>query len=282
MLTNFDLEIQAFLLNLFEVFTSNSQRRYLAYPLFYNWLGGLIMRLKMIFQLKRPELDIEYRRAFLSLLKDCFKHQSLKVFEKLYGSGTPMKPFTFGIFLPQPRFVHNTIKLNSNAITMNFSTVYPELGTYFYSSLIKKWKRSEAYPLPGCNSLQLKRVSLQTEIPITSSEMVFKTLSPFLVRLHHQQSNHDEYLTKKHHLFISQLEKIISVMLEELTGAQDRVKFIPVKINQCIPIKHFGTLVGGNTGVFKLIGRPDVLDFIYKAGVGSRRSEGFGLLEVVG
>ena len=127
--------------------------RYLAYLWVYNKPGELVMRLKMIFQLKKPELDIEYRRAFLSLLKDCFKQTSRRVFERFYNSGTPMKPFTFGVFLPQPTFLHNTIKLNSTEITMNFSTVYPDLGTYFYSSLINRRKRLEAYPLPGYNSL---------------------------------------------------------------------------------------------------------------------------------
>jgi CRISPR-associated endoribonuclease Cas6 len=240
------------------------------------------MRLKMIFQLKKPELDIEYRRAFLSLLKDCFKQTSRRVFERFYSSGTPMKPFTFGVFLPQPTFLHNTIKLSSTEITLNFSTIYSDLGTYFYSSLISRRKRSEPYPLPGYNSLILKRVSLQAEKIITASEMVFKTLSPFLVRRHHKQTNQDEYLTKNHHLFISQTETIVGVMVQELIDLEDRVDFIPVKLNQGIPIKHFGTYVEGNTGVFKLIGRPEVLDFIYKVGIGSRRSEGFGLLEVVG
>jgi CRISPR-associated endoribonuclease Cas6 len=239
------------------------------------------MRLKMTFQLKKPELDIEYRRAFLSLLKDCFKETSRRVFEKFYKTGTPMKPFTFGIFLPQPTFLNNTIKLNSTEITLNFSTIYSNLGTYFYSSLINRRKRSEFYPLPNNNSLMLKRVSLQPEKKITASEIVFKTLSPFLARLHHKQTNQDEYLTKNHRLFISQLKTIIKVMMQELGGIEDNVDFIPVKLNQGIPIKHFGAYVEGNTGVFKLIGRPEILDFIYKVGIGSRRSEGFGLLEVV-
>jgi CRISPR-associated endoribonuclease Cas6 len=240
------------------------------------------MRLKMIFQLKKPELAIEYRRAFLSLLKDCFKQASPRVFNTFYKNGNPMKPFTFAVFLPQPVFRHQHITLNSNEITLNFSTSFAELGTYFYSSLLKRKKQSEPYPFPRYNSLMLKRVSLQEEKPITSSEMVFRTLSPFLVRVHHKETNRDEYLTKQHRLFIEQLETIIRVMMEELTGMQDNVYVLPVKLNKGIPITHFGACVVGNTGVFKLIGPPQVLDFIYKVGIGSRRSEGFGLLEIVG
>jgi CRISPR-associated endoribonuclease Cas6 len=240
------------------------------------------MRLKMIFQLKKPELDIEYRRAFLSLLKKSFMDTSPEVYEKLYGSGTPMKPFTFGVFLPKPTFSEKTISLGAKEITLNFSTYYSELGIYFYNSMIKKRKRFEAYPLPGDNSLRLQRVHLIKEKPIKSTEAVFKTLSPFLVRLHHKETNEDEYLTKNHNLFIPQMQENLRVMLKELAGIDERAEFMPVKMNDSIPIRHYGILVDGNTGVFKLTGKPEVLEFIYKAGAGSRRSEGFGLLELVG
>jgi CRISPR-associated endoribonuclease Cas6 len=162
------------------------------------------MRLKMIFLLKKPELDIEYHRAFLSLLKKSFQETFTKVFQKLYGTGTKMKPFTFRVFMPQPKFSEKTIALGSKEITLNFSTYYSELGIYFYRSLVKKRKRFKAYPLPGDNSLRLKRVHLIKEKPIKSTEAVFKTLSPFLVRLHHKETNQDDYITWNHNLFVPQ------------------------------------------------------------------------------
>ena len=240
------------------------------------------MRLKMIFQLKKPELDIEYRRAFLSLLKICFKEASPGVFGKFYENGTAMKPFTFGVFLPKPRFKGNIVTLDSREITLNFSTYYSELGIYFYNSLVKRRKRFESYPLSGGNTLGLKHVSLQKEKLIKSREAVFKTLSPFLVRLHYKEHNEDEYLDKNSNLFVAQTEENIRVMTKELTGKEERVDFMPVKLKEGFPIKHYGIFVDGNTGVFKLTGDPEVLDFIYKVGIGSRRGEGFGLLEVVG
>jgi CRISPR-associated endoribonuclease Cas6 len=191
-----------------------------------------------------------------------------------------MKPFTFGVYLPKPQFTESTINLNTTEITLNFSTSEAKLGIYFYNSLVKK--RFEPFPLPGGNQLLLKRVILIKEKRISSSEAVFKTLSPFLVRLHHQMTNEDEYLTRDHNMLVSQTEIIIGVMLEKLTGKKERVDFMPVKLNKAILIKHFGMIVDGNTGVFKLTGRPEVLEFIYRVGIGSRRSEGFGLLEVIG
>lgn len=239
------------------------------------------MRLKMVFQLKKPELDIEYRRTFLSLLKNSFQQASSEVYEKFYGSGTPMKPFTFGVFLPHPEFKDNKVYLKSTEITLNFSTYLSDLGIYFYNSLIRGKRRFVPYPLAGGNEMSLGRVSLQKEKQIKSSEAVFKTLSPVLARLHHKEHNEDEYLTKANQLFVPQVEEILRVMVEELLGRKERVEFTPVSLSDGIPIKHYGVFVDGTTGIFKLTGHPEVLDFVYKVGIGSRRSEGFGLLELV-
>lgn len=235
----------------------------------------------MVFHLKKPELDIEYRRAFLSLLKNSFQQASPEVYEKFYGSGTPMKPFTFGVFLPSPVFKDNTILLKSTEITLNFSTYLSDLGIYFYNSLIRGKRRFVPYPLAGGNEMTLSRVSLQKEKQIKSSEAVFKTLSPVLARLHHKEHNEDEYLTKANQLFVPQVEEILRVMVEELLGRKERVEFTPVSLSDGIPIKHYGIFVDGTTGIFKLTGHPEVLDFVYKGGIGSRRSEGFGMLELV-
>ena len=239
------------------------------------------MRLKMIFQLRKPELDREYRRAFLSLLKNSFQRASSEVYEKFYGNGTPMKPFTFGVFLPHPEFKENTIHLKSTEITLNFSTYLTDLGIHFYNSLIRSKRMFFPYPLANSNEMTLTRVSLQKEKRIKSSEAVFKTLSPFLVRLHHKEDNVDEYLTKMNGLFVPQIEENIRVMVDVLLGRKEQVEYMPVILSDGIPIKHFGLILDGTTGIFKLTGHPEVLDFVYQVGIGSRRSEGFGMLESV-
>jgi CRISPR-associated endoribonuclease Cas6 len=239
-----------------------------------------MMRMKMVFKLERPELDIQYRRAFLSLLKKSFKQASEAVYQKLYENGTAMKPFTFGVFLPQPEFRENMVVLRSREITLNFSTSETELGIYFYNSLVRN--RFIPFPLANGNSLSLQRVHLQREHPIRSSGMVFKTLTPFLVRVHQKGPGDDRYLTKEDEDFVSQLQWGIQRMTEVLMGQKETVTVEPVKFGKEILIMHYGQYVTGNKGIIKLTGKPGVLDFIYKVGLGSRRSEGFGLLEVVG
>ncbi|MCU0289404.1 MAG: CRISPR-associated endoribonuclease Cas6 [Acidobacteria bacterium] len=122
---------------------------------------------------------------------------------------------------------------------------------------------------------------MQKEKHIKSSEAVFKTLSPFLLRMHHKKDNTDEYLTKTNELFVPLMEENIRFMLQVLLGRDEHVSFTPVMLSEGIPIKHFGFILDGTTGIFKLTGHPDILNFIHQVGIGSRRSEGFGMLELV-
>jgi CRISPR-associated endoribonuclease Cas6 len=99
--------------------------------------------------------------------------------------------------------------------------------------------------------------------------------------LHQEQDKKDDYVTKDNDRFVTLVEENIAVMTEKLLGIKGHVEFMPVMLSEGIPIKHYGVYVDGITGIFKLTGSPEVLDFIYKVGIGSRRSEGFGLLDLV-
>jgi CRISPR-associated endoribonuclease Cas6 len=238
------------------------------------------MRIKMVFQLEKPELDIEYRRAILSLLKKSFQQASETVYKKLYETGTTMKPFTFGVYLEKPEFREDTVLLQSREITLNFSTSETKLGIYFYNFLVKN--RFVPFPLAKGNSLSRPRFRLVKELPITSSEIVFKTLTPFLVRDHNRDEGKDVYLAKEDPNFVSQLEWSLGNMIEVMMERKEGVKVEPVKLSEKIPIKHYGQRLDGYKGIIKMTGSPEVLEFIYRCGCGSRRSEGFGYLEVVG
>lgn len=37
----------------------------------------------------------------------------------------------------------------------------------------------------------------------------------------------------------------------------------------------------GSIGTFKLFGNKELLNFLYRAGIGSRRSSGFGMFEII-
>ncbi len=237
------------------------------------------MRLKMYFRLKKPELPLEYRRAFLSLLKQSFNRASPEVYSALYETGNTMKPFTFSVYLPGATFSGDAIRLRGPDIALTFSTSQPGPAIYFYNSLSKT--RFSSFPLANGNTISFQRAQIIREQPIRQPEAVFKTLSPFFVRQHDAGTNEDRYLLPDHEEFQQQFSAICGVMIKELTGIAGNVAVEPVMLKK-VPVRHYGRLLEGNHGIIKLTAHPEVLTLLYQSGIGSRRSEGFGALERLG
>ena len=237
------------------------------------------MRLNLYFRLKKPELPLEYRRAFLSLLKQSFNRASPDLFSTFYETGNTMKPFTFSVYLPGATFTGDTIRLKGPDIGLTFSTSQPGPAIYFYNSLSKI--RFSPFPLANDNSMTFQRARIVKEHPIKASEAVFKTLSPFFVRVHDSGTNQDSYLLPEHEDFKRQFSAICGVMVKELTGVGGDVEVEPVMLKK-VPVRHYGRLLEGNHGIIKLTGHPEVLTLLFQSGIGSRRSEGFGALERLG
>jgi CRISPR-associated endoribonuclease Cas6 len=56
--------------------------------------------------------------------------------------------------------------------------------------------------------------------------------------------------------------------------------FNPIKINRVI-IKHMGLKLPGCLGTLALSAEPEILNLINQVGLGSRRGQGFGMVELV-
>ena len=59
------------------------------------------------------------------------------------------------------------------------------------------------------------------------------------------------------------------------------VTITPVSPKKTV-LRNFGHYMTGNLGIYTLTGHPLLLNLLYQSGIGARRSEGFGLFEIVG
>ena len=51
--------------------------------------------------------------------------------------------------------------------------------------------------------------------------------------------------------------------------------------NKEVKVKHYDIEVLGNICYVKIMGKPYILDYLYKAGIGSQRNSGFGMVDLV-
>jgi len=129
-------------------------------------------------------------------------------------------------------------------------------------------------------------ISYLMEKEIYTGEMLFKTISPILLE------KGSKTITYRDKDFEEELNYYTDKLLRLFTGKglKQPLKFTPVKMRKDIvyhTLKDYRKnkkqpLIKLNTssGTFKLKGNPQDLYAIYKMGIGNRRGQGFGMIDV--
>jgi CRISPR-associated endoribonuclease Cas6 len=231
------------------------------------------MRLQVTYDLNKGILPVDYRRGFASLLKEAIQRAHPECYERFYSRIHVLKPFTFSVFFPELRGREGDRFIVGSKAILYFSTSSPELGVAVYNGLL----RSRSFPLFE-NKAQLQNVFLRPRIAITEERVRFKTMAPVLVNT---KGNANWYLLPGDEGFQEGLTFAVrEVCRAFLDFPEGTVEFYPISIRRKV-VRHYNMDMQGFTGIFELRGHPEVLNLIYQVGLGVRRSQGFGMLEVV-
>lgn len=237
------------------------------------------MRLKLHFRLKHPEIVLDNRPFILSFLKQSVNNYDTKLYQEFYGNGVTPKKYTFSIWFNNPEFKENEILLQSDRMNIHFSTGDSVLGIHMYNAFIKM--RNIEFPIPLNNALVLEKISVAPEKIITANKIRVKFISPLVVR-NHSKTN-DYYYSIDHPDFNTELYKTLCYQLEILkdlpVSLLNSFTMIPVKPKKGV-VQFYGQKMGVSLGEYELTGEPVLLDYFYKYGIGSRRSSGFGMIEI--
>lgn len=231
------------------------------------------MRLIVSYSLDNRYLPMDYRRGFASLLKESLKKANNELFIKYYAKAHVLKPFTFSVYFPELRGEEESrFNVGTRAI-LNFSTTSYELGTHIYNGLLAY----RSFPLFE-NTLRLIHINLRPFIVLRQESAIFRTMAPVLVNT---KGNADWYLLPGDDGFDEGLNFAVNELVRAFLGNIDaRIEFRGIRIQRKV-VRHYNMDMQGFTGIFELRGRPDVLNLIYRVGLGVRRSQGFGMLELV-
>lgn len=240
------------------------------------------MKFNLEFELKDNHLPLDYTRCFISFLKKSVKAADINVYESLYETNTPkMKPYTFSLYLPQRQVEGDLIRLGGDKIRMTFSCVDLPLAIVFLNGFTELKK--EVFPLPNGNEMTLVRFTTEMHPMVSKQEVRIKFLSPLLVLKRDIGARKNYYLTWDNEEFDQQLKENLKYQLNEFSMdslSLDHFGLTPVQPKR-LGQRVFGQLALGNGGVFDLKGTPELIQFLLEAGIGSRRSAGFGLFEII-
>lgn len=227
------------------------------------------------------------RYLTLSLIKNVLEKQSPELFKAMYENDENYnyrtKPFTYSLKLNDFKIVGDEFELKGNS-TISISTPDPVLGSILYNGflLTKEYEYNKKY------KLSIGRVTLLKEKKVISNEVLFKTLSPLVIK-----NRRGEFLKIDNENYEKELNYIANKVLESYRGfgLKESLIFQPILMKKRVAkekIEKFTKetnkdifYITGYEGVFKLTGNKEDLNLIYNLGLGVRRSSGFGMLQIV-
>ncbi len=241
------------------------------------------MRFKAKFSFSDNFIPFNYRRHFLSLIKEAFSISNPEFYKKYYENKkkNAIKPFTFSVsFIPsknQPE--KGKIFLDSKIVNFYFSSYSYEDLIILYNGF-NRFKRNELHFFN--NKIKLINISYIKQKNITENKITFKTLSPIIVR-ELKDKKGKGFLTASHPDFTKNLFYNVRTLCRNFLKKEIKEEDFKIVSFQFTSKKI--TLYGdeiGNKGTITIIAPTNILKLIYDAGLGAKRSQGFGMLEVIG
>lgn len=261
-------------------------------------LRGAEMRfsVQIHFDNKKVAIPGDYRSHILSLIKEAFllsENKNENFFARNYSSNVT-KPFTFSTFIPTVKDNGNLV-LNGDFISFHFSSNDYEYLMRIYNGFLS----IKNFELFG-SKITLKRFFVHPQKRFTNN-MTLKTLSPFLVR---SLDNGDYYLVPeevysdkfKYALKsdINTIKKALITSINSLSkkylSLEDEKLEINILKSTLAPSSYSSKNKNGHPfkitlpalkGTLKISTNPQIIEMIYDIGLGARRSEGFGMVEVI-
>jgi CRISPR-associated endoribonuclease Cas6 len=242
------------------------------------------LRFAVVFKTDNRELPIDYRRKFISFLKKSFEEYDKKVYEKFYKDRDNIeKEYTFSVYLGKCKVTKEKIVLENDEIILNFSTYDTETGLHFYNAMLGS--KDKKFDMGKNNFITPQRINLLKEKILKEDRVLFKTFSPIVIREHMREGNRDKFYTFKDDGGIEVIKKNMKYSLEKIFGESVLEDIDNLKINdvntKTVSIRNYDINIPCTLGMFEMEGERYLLDYFYKAGFSSKKSAGFGMLEIV-
>lgn len=242
------------------------------------------MRIKI--DLAASKLPIAYNTLFMSAIKEAIKASDEAYYEKLYfyegKSNKATKNMTFSVNIREYEIKGSEFEIKGR-VSLIISTPDLELGLMIYNGMIKKRK----FIYKAYEWMRL-RVDFIKEKEIDGQEVVFKTLSPICIK-----NKQGTFMEIEDPGYIGELNYITNEILKNYRGygLKEQLDFRPIGFKKIVvkeSIRGFQEKTGRQyqcvnayRGNFVIKGDKEDLNDIYKLGIGFKRAQGFGNLELV-
>ena len=237
------------------------------------------MRMKLYFTLENEKMPIDYRRSIISFIKLSLSEYSENEFKKYYNQkDNIIKPYAFSVFFKHPQINAKEIIVEDKQFEMNITIENYETAITLYNAF--NHQKNKRFSI-NQNSWRLHNIVLILEKEIKENKIIIKFQSPLCARKREEYK--DYYYSFENEKFEETLKMNVKEQLKITEFPKeivDTLKITPIKAKKVI-IKFYEKQIECSTGIFELEGDIELLNYLYKAGMGSKHSAGFGMFQIV-
>lgn len=242
------------------------------------------MRFKLDFITDQSELNIDYRRLVLSYIKHSLADSVNGNMLDRYYSDTNTKDFTWTLIVSKPKFTKEKLQFANNRFSIIFSADdKKQTGMYLMLAFLNQ--KNKRYPAEDGNYICLKNIVQLNQKEINDTTVRFTTMpgSSIVVREHNRETNRDRYYTCEDEGYADKLELALKTQAEMAGFAEAAVAGVKVHsvTGRKVVVKHYGIFLDATIADFMVSGEIEILQHFYLNGVCSRRSAGFGMLDII-
>lgn len=237
------------------------------------------MRFKLHFTLENSELPIQYRKSILSFFKFSLSEYNQEYYKRFYNErDVIVKPYTFSTYFKNMRVQDEKIIAEDKKFNLTVSVVDYENAIILYNAFNNQ--RNKKFSLYR-NSWTLKNIEMIMEREVMDERITIKFQSPLCAR--RRQNYKDYYFSYLDEEFENTVKINIREQLKITDFSEtitDTFKIVPMNAKKII-VKYYEKQIECSTGIFEICGEKVLLEYLYKAGIGSNHSAGFGMFQII-
>lgn len=232
------------------------------------------MRLKIT--LDTDKIPVQYQFLFVSYIKDALRKAApsrMKMFEETHQ----LKPYTFSVFMNDFEMIDDEFVINQDV-----SWFISSNDTSFIISLYNGLRNQRKLVYQGYEG-KIRNIQLIKEKKVKHSMVLGRFMSPIVIRNKEgiPVNPYDQNFEKEFHY-------IVNLTLKEMLGRgmSEPITFEPVNMKKVVrkipPSKTDRPVyIEAWKGDFALGGNKEDLQALYELGVGFRRSQGYGMFDLI-
>lgn len=240
------------------------------------------MKCTLVFSLQHTKLPVDIRHSIISFFKAALTNCQEGAFFPYFFGQTKPKPYTWSLVLHQPIFSDDCITVTQNECKIRLSIMNSQgMEKVFVSSLMAM--RGQEFPLAFDNYLCLQQVQLEKDSSVTTDHILVRTVlgGGICVRNHDRRTNTDIYYSCDDATFNDRLTLTVQHQLERFHLPTESLRITCVEGKKVMVRHMYGQFFPVTIGYFYLQGNSYVLENLMAMGMGSRRSQGYGMIQVV-